>query len=92
MKTECSLVRDLLPLYVEDMVSAETAAYINEHLKVCKECQAELANMKDGNEIPAIEVKSPPKSKDVKPFKKLMICLFKNKRGKGELKTNGKIS
>ena len=72
MKTECSVVRDLLPLYVEDMVSAETAAYINEHLKVCKECQAELANMKDGNEIPAIEVKSPPKSEDVKPFKKLM--------------------
>ena len=72
MKTECSLVRDLLPLYVEDMVNAETAAYINEHLKVCKECQAELANMKDGNEIPAIEVKSPPKSEDVKPFKKLM--------------------
>ena len=25
MKTECSIVKDLLPLYVEDMVSEETA-------------------------------------------------------------------
>ena len=46
MKTECSVVRDLLPLYIEDMVSTETAQYINEHLKNCDECQAELANLK----------------------------------------------
>ena len=48
MKTECSVVRDLLPLYIEDMVSAETAQYVNEHLKNCDECQAELANFKEG--------------------------------------------
>ena len=51
MKTECSVVRDLLPLYIEDMVSTETAQYINEHLKNCIECQAELANMREGAEL-----------------------------------------
>ena len=42
MKTECSVVRDLLPLYVEDMVSTETAQYVKSHLAECPECQAEL--------------------------------------------------
>lgn len=70
MKTECSVVRDLLPLYIEDMVSAETAQYVNEHLKNCDECQAELANLKEGAELSAIETRVAPKSDDAKPFKK----------------------
>ena len=72
MKTECSIVRDLLPLYIEDLVSAETAEYINEHLKVCKVCQVELANLKEGMELSTIETKVAPKSDDAKPFKKMM--------------------
>ena len=72
MKTECSVVKDLLPLYVEDMVSTETAQYINEHLKNCNECQAELANLKEGAELSAIETRGAPKSDDAKPFKKMM--------------------
>ena len=72
MKTECSVVRDLLPLYVEDMVSAETAQYVNEHIKNCNECQAELANLKEGAELSAIETRVAPKSDDAKPFKKMM--------------------
>ena len=72
MKTECSVVRDLLPLYIEDMVSAETAQYINEHLKNCDTCQAELANLKEGAELSAIETRVAPKSDDAKPFKKMM--------------------
>ena len=47
MKMECSIVRDLLPLYVEDMVSPETAKYVSEHLKVCSECEAELATVEE---------------------------------------------
>ena len=72
MKTECSVVRDLLPLYIEDMVSAETAQYINEHLKNCNECQAELANLRKGAELSTVEAKSVTRSEDAKPFKKMM--------------------
>ena len=36
MKTECSIVKDLLPLYVEDMVSEETAQYVSDHLVILK--------------------------------------------------------
>ena len=39
MKNECSIVRDLLPLYVEKMVSEETAEFIKEHLESCSECK-----------------------------------------------------
>ena len=40
MKNECNIVRDILPLYLEDMVSEDTANFIKEHLKDCPECRA----------------------------------------------------
>lgn len=72
MKTECSVVRDLLPLYIEDMVSTETAQYINEHLKNCNECQAELANLREGEKLSTVEAKPVTRSENAKPFKKMM--------------------
>ena len=72
MKTECSVVRDLLPLYVEDMVSEETAAYIGEHLETCEECKAELESLKGSAEIAVIEEKPAMRADNAKPFKKIM--------------------
>ena len=69
MKTECSIVRDLLPLYVEDMVSAETAQFVDDHLKTCSECGAELANLKEGE---MMETHRTAQEDTVKPFKKMM--------------------
>lgn len=54
MNNECSIVRDLLPLYTEDMVSEETAAFVRGHLTHCEACRAEHARMSE----PA----SPPES------------------------------
>ena len=39
MKTECDVIRDLLPLYVEDMVSNKSKELIEEHLAECTECR-----------------------------------------------------
>ena len=72
MKTECSVVRDLLPLYVEDMVSEETAAYIGEHLETCEGCRAELESLKGSAEIAVIEEKPAMRADSAKPFKKIM--------------------
>ena len=47
MKNECNIIRDILPLYVEDMVSADTSAFVEEHLEKCPECRAELNKMKN---------------------------------------------
>jgi len=48
MTNECSIVKDLLALYSEDMVSDETAKYVSEHLKGCEECSKEYENLKGG--------------------------------------------
>ena len=47
MKNECNIIRDILPLYIEDMVSADTAAFVEEHLETCAECRANLENLKN---------------------------------------------
>ncbi len=72
MKTECSIVRDLLPLYLEDMVSAETAQYVREHLESCSECQTEFISLKDGACLQEIEKKATAQADTAKPFKKMM--------------------
>ena len=51
MKNECSIVRDILPLYLENMVSDETGAFVKEHLKDCPECTAELEALKAGPKV-----------------------------------------
>jgi hypothetical protein len=54
MKNECSVVRDILPLYLENMVSEETAESIKEHLDDCPECAAEFEAMKSGKTVEKI--------------------------------------
>ena len=51
MKQECSIVRDLLPLYVEDMVSPETAEFVEGHLAACEMCQAEVQNLRQPPDV-----------------------------------------
>ena len=46
MKNECSIVRDLLPLYAEDMVSAVTGEFVKEILEGCTECKEEYEKMR----------------------------------------------
>lgn len=47
----CNLVEDLLPLYVEGLVSKETNKEIEEHLKKCNKCSEALNNIKKDNAI-----------------------------------------
>lgn len=62
MNKECEIVRDILPLYVDDVCSASSREIIDEHLKSCRECAAYL------EEISASEVE-----KDLKDEKALVI-------------------
>lgn len=56
MKNECSIVRDLLPLYFENMLSEDTAAFVKEHLESCSECASELEKMIAGKQIDEVAV------------------------------------
>ena len=64
MKKECSIVRDVLPLYFENMVSEETAVFVKEHLKNCPDCAAEFERLKSGKQIDKAE--TPQREKDAK--------------------------
>jgi len=72
VKNVCSIIKDLLPLYVEDMVSGETRDFIEEHLSNCPECKAELDSLKEGTPLSSIEDNHTDKSGTAKPFKKIM--------------------
>ena len=48
----CNVIRDLLPLYAEDMVSPESKALVEDHLQGCKSCTKELENLKNTPKLP----------------------------------------
>ena len=43
---DCGIVKDLLPLYAEDMASEETAAFVKTHLETCEDCRKAYEEMK----------------------------------------------
>ncbi len=79
MKDECSIVRDLLPLYAEKMVRPETACFVEEHLKGCAACRAELE--KEKSPPPARETDTAPlrvlkRQLMVKRFQTVLLTAF----------------
>lgn len=63
MKYECSVVGDLLPLYAENLVSQETAAFVTEHLAACPACSQKFKSIK----TPPL----PPQQLPLAPMKQL---------------------
>ena len=47
MKIDCNVIRDLLPLYYEDIASKESRELVEEHCKECTECKNIQMNMSD---------------------------------------------
>ena len=52
MKISCDVIRDILPLYAEDMVSNATREVVEEHLCGCEECSGELETLKKTQKLP----------------------------------------
>lgn len=52
MKISCNIIRDILPLYVEDMVSLETRDMVEEHLNECESCTLELRLLRKETAVP----------------------------------------
>lgn len=44
-KIKCSVIQDLLPLYVDGVVSDDTKSLVNEHLLTCEICKNEYEQM-----------------------------------------------
>ena len=46
MKYECDVIRDLIPLYIDDVASKASRRMVEEHLAECADCRALLGRMK----------------------------------------------
>lgn len=71
-KFSCDTVRDMLPLYVDNIVSDDTRALVEEHLASCNACRREYETMKNTVVLPA--------DGDAKPLKLFKGVWNKKKR------------
>ena len=80
MKNECMIVRDLLPLYVEDLVSDETRAFVEEHLAGCEDCQKALEQIRTSPgvsaEAGAVPLKNIKKRLRQQKLKSVFLAVF----------------
>lgn len=79
MRNECNIIRDILPLYIEGMVSDDTVSFAEEHLAHCPACQAYLAKLKAPTEIDDRQSSSQAREKEALPLK-ILIKKLKRKR------------
>lgn len=56
MKITCSIIKDLLPLYVDNLTSEDSNKEIEEHIKECKSCNEVVAVLKAEIEVPKIDM------------------------------------
>lgn len=72
MKTDCEIIRDLLPLYVDDICSGKSRELVDEHLKECAECNDLLDRLRRTEiESDLKEEKEDALSYGVRKFKQL---------------------
>lgn len=45
-KVTCDVIQDLMPLYVDQMLSEDSCALIREHLEICETCKNHLEELK----------------------------------------------
>ena len=59
MEISCSIIKDLLPLYAEDLTSEDSRKLVDDHLCGCDDCTKELAAIKKAPIVPVeVDVKS----------------------------------
>lgn len=74
MKTvSCHVIQDIIPLYLEDMLSEDSKILVETHLDECKECQKYL------DELRMADMNTFPIETDIHPLRKIQTTLRKKK-------------
>jgi hypothetical protein len=55
-KINCNIVKDILPLYADNIVSEDTKKLVEEHLLSCNDCKKELSLLKSDLETPTVVI------------------------------------
>ncbi|MBN9653380.1 zf-HC2 domain-containing protein [Halobacillus sp. GSS1] len=71
MKISCNVIRDILPLYAEDMASQDTRELVEEHIASCESCKKSLEEMRTFEE--------PPVDTDIAPLRNIQNTLRRKK-------------
>ena len=71
-KINCNVIQDLLPLYVDDVVSDESRKLVEEHLEACPCCSYEAEKMKKRFIIPVNNEIQQAEANSLKKLKKLL--------------------
>ncbi|SES46730.1 zf-HC2 domain-containing protein [Psychrobacillus sp. OK032] len=74
-KIQCSVIRDLLPLYYDGVCSDETKKLVEEHIASCNECKTELESLNVAIEIPMLEIQN--RNQDQKVIRSMAYSLKK---------------
>ncbi|WP_048600838.1 zf-HC2 domain-containing protein [Rubeoparvulum massiliense] len=77
MKVTCNVIKDVLPLYLENMLSDDSCTMVEEHIEQCQECKNYLDEMRTFNEMPVDRNTSPLlKIKSTLRKKKIQTAIF----------------
>ena len=63
---DCGIARDLLPLYQEGMLSADSVEFLEEHLRTCPACRAEREKLAAGPVPPEEKTEKAPELERVR--------------------------
>ena len=74
MKHDCDVVRDLMPMCIDNTASENSRQMVGEHVLECKKCREMYQEMR--TEVP----KDPPVSKEAQPFTTTVRKLRKKRR------------
>ncbi len=76
MRITCDIIRDLLPLYAEDLVSEDSKQLVEEHLQDCEPCTKQLGILKKAAVLPIeVETKSIKRVGDTIRRKRILAVL-----------------
>lgn len=78
-KIECEIIKDLLPNYVENLVSDKTKQAVDEHVKACKSCKEDLEILQEEKERKEGEEKEKQEEIEINHLKKYNKRLFISK-------------
>lgn len=73
-KLSCNAARDLLPLYVDGVLSPETAQEVRRHLETCEKCREEHARLTGTLTLPANESLQQESAVPLRNLKKKVRC------------------
>lgn len=71
----CSIITDILPLYIDGVVSAETRTFVKEHLSHCENCKREFEKLSQNAVMADNAIVRLKEADPLRSFKKRIQCI-----------------